>query len=54
MSLGTQDRKNLIDRLIPTPDDNESFLLKIRQRMERSALPQVSALEVVRMKLKPY
>jgi hypothetical protein len=35
-ALGMQDRKNLIERLVRTAEeDNERFLLKLRDRMER-------------------
>lgn len=35
-SLGKQDRKLLLERLVRTADeDNESFLLKLRSRMDR-------------------
>jgi hypothetical protein len=34
--LGMQERKNLIERLVRTAEeDNERFLLKLRDRMER-------------------
>jgi len=35
-SLGFEDRKNLLERLVRTAEeDNERFLLKLRNRMER-------------------
>lgn len=36
-NLGIQDKKNLIERLVQTvEDDNEKFLLKLRNRIDRS------------------
>ncbi|KAK8988611.1 hypothetical protein V6N11_029994 [Hibiscus sabdariffa] len=44
--LGHQERKNLMDRLIKnTENDNEGFLLKVRQRVDRAGI-EIPKLEV--------